>query len=104
MLEVSPDGTYHYAYGPSGLAGLFHNRYALLCAMVASIGGLSFGYDQGVVRPEQAQVSLSRFADVSSQIANILVMRDFVQEFPVTPLQKGILSTPTCGLSCGLLN
>ncbi|KAI5890062.1 general substrate transporter [Schizophyllum commune H4-8] len=73
VLEVSPDGTYHYAYGPSGLAGLFHNRYALLCAMVASIGGLSFGYDQGV-------------------IANILVMRDFVQEFPVTPLQKGILT------------
>ncbi|KAL1759909.1 general substrate transporter [Schizophyllum commune] len=73
VLEVSPDGTYHYAYGPSGLAGLFHNRYALLCAMVASIGGLSFGYDQGV-------------------IANILVMRDFVQQFPVTPLQKGILT------------
>ncbi|KAL1700683.1 major facilitator superfamily domain-containing protein [Schizophyllum commune] len=72
-LEVSPDGSYRYAYGPSGLTGLFHNRYALLCAIVASIGGLSFGYDQGV-------------------IANILVMRDFVQEFPVTPLQKGILT------------
>ncbi|KAI4518247.1 hypothetical protein K525DRAFT_363253 [Schizophyllum commune Loenen D] len=72
-LEISPDGSYRYAYGPSGLTGLFHNRYALLCAIVASIGGLSFGYDQGV-------------------IANILVMRDFVQEFPVTPLQKGILT------------
>ncbi|TRM68921.1 major facilitator superfamily domain-containing protein [Schizophyllum amplum] len=72
-LQVSPDGAYTYSYGPSGLSGLLHNRYALLCAVVASIGGLSFGYDQGV-------------------IANILVMQDFVEEFPVTPLQKGILT------------
>ena len=41
--------SYSYAYGPKGLPGLLHNRYAFLCAFFASIGGLEFGYDQGVV-------------------------------------------------------
>lgn len=43
---------YSYAYGPKGLAGLRHNHYALLCAIFVSIGGLEFGYDQGVVSGE----------------------------------------------------
>ncbi|KAF9443883.1 general substrate transporter [Macrolepiota fuliginosa MF-IS2] len=67
------DGSYNYSYGPGGLAGLRHNRYAFLCAFFASIGGLEFGYDQGV-------------------IANVLVMKDFVNRWPVTPLQKGIMT------------
>lgn len=47
---VQPDGhTYTYSYGPKGLAGFRHNYYTLLCAFFASIGGLEFGYDQGVV-------------------------------------------------------
>ncbi|KAH9475783.1 putative metabolite transport protein CsbC [Psilocybe cubensis] len=64
---------YSYAYGPKGLPGLRHNKYALLCAFFASIGGLEFGYDQGV-------------------IANVLVMEDFMLRWPVTPLQKGIMT------------
>ena len=49
-FTIHADGhCYSYAYGPKGLAGLRHNRYALLCAFFASIGGLEFGYDQGVV-------------------------------------------------------
>jgi hypothetical protein len=48
-ISVRPDGSYNYAYGPGGLLGLKHNYYALLCAFFASIGGLEFGYDQGVV-------------------------------------------------------
>lgn len=49
-FTIHADGhSYSYAYGPKGLAGLRHNRYALLCAFFASIGGLEFGYDQGVV-------------------------------------------------------
>ena len=47
----SDSDTYTYSYGPKGLHGLWHNRYALLCAFFASLGGLTFGYDQGVVRP-----------------------------------------------------
>lgn len=49
-LTILPDGrSYTYAYGPPGLAGLWYNGYALACAFFASIGGLEFGYDQGVV-------------------------------------------------------
>ncbi|KAF8161635.1 general substrate transporter [Crassisporium funariophilum] len=73
-FAISSDGhSYSYSYGPKGLAGLRHNYYALLCAFFASIGGLEFGYDQGV-------------------IANVLVMDDFVRRWPITPLQKGIMT------------
>lgn len=37
------------AYGPPGFRGLFSNQYATLCAAFAAIGGMVFGYDQGVV-------------------------------------------------------
>ncbi|KAF7316583.1 MFS domain-containing protein [Mycena indigotica] len=72
-LKVAEDSSYTYSYGPPGLIGLWHNYYAFLCAVFASIGGLSFGYDQGV-------------------IANVLVMEDFVGRWPITPLQKGALT------------
>ncbi|KAF8142694.1 MFS monosaccharide transporter [Mycena galopus ATCC 62051] len=72
-LTIYADSTYTYSYGPPGLSGLWHNYYALLCAIFASIGGLSFGYDQGV-------------------IANVLVMEDFMRRWPITPLQKGALT------------
>ena len=73
-LTVHPDGTeYSYSYGPSGLAGLRHNQYALWCAVFASIGGLTFGYDQGV-------------------IANVLVMKDFMARWPIGPWEKGLMS------------
>ena len=65
--------SYSYAYGPKGLLGLLHNPYTLGCAVFASIGGLLFGYDQGV-------------------IANVLVMRDFVERWPVSAWEKGLMS------------
>ena len=67
-----------YSYGPSGLAGLWHNQYALLCAVFASIGGLTFGYDQGV-------------------IANVLVMKDFVARWPIGAWEKGLMSASVAG-------
>ncbi|KAK1227922.1 hypothetical protein PQX77_009061 [Marasmius sp. AFHP31] len=72
-FTLHEDGSYTYAYGPTGFLGLRHNSYALACALLASIGGLSFGYDQGV-------------------IANVLVMKDFIGRWPVTALQKGIMT------------
>ena len=36
-------------YGPPGFRGVFTNYYAALCAAFAAIGGMIFGYDQGVV-------------------------------------------------------
>ncbi|KAF8058682.1 general substrate transporter [Lyophyllum atratum] len=76
-FDLQADGhTYAYTYGPKGIAGLLHNYYALICAFFASIGGLTFGYDQGVF----------------PQIANVLVMSDFLQRWPITPLQKGSMT------------
>jgi hypothetical protein len=54
-------------------SSLLDNRYVLGCAAFASIGGLTFGYDQGV-------------------IANVLVMKDFTQRWPIGPWEKGVMS------------
>lgn len=73
-LSIHAEGdSYSYCYGPRGFTGLLRNRYAAGCALFASIGGLSFGYDQGV-------------------IANVLVMRDFLARWPVGPWEKGLMS------------
>ena len=75
ILHVHPDGSgYTYAYGPKGVSGLLHNYYALVCAVFASIGGLTFGYDQGV-------------------IANVLVMKDFVERWHLSAWETGLMST-----------
>ena len=73
VLSTEGGQTYSYAYGPSGVAGLLDNHYTLASAALASIGGLLFGYDQGV-------------------IANVLVMKDFLRQFPLSPWEKGVMS------------
>lgn len=73
-LVVHEDGhTYNYSYGPSGIPGLVHNRYAVASAAFAGIGGISFGYDQGV-------------------ISNVLVMKDFLTRWPIGPWEKGLMT------------
>ncbi|KAI0300838.1 hypothetical protein BC826DRAFT_1090192 [Russula brevipes] len=83
-LSVRADGedhySYTYAYGPAGLAGLRGNTYALRCAVFASLGGLTFGYDQGV-------------------IANVLVMEDFVARWPIGAWERGLM-TAVLELGC----
>jgi hypothetical protein len=37
------------AYGPNGVRGIIGSPYILFAAFVASLGGFSFGYDQGVI-------------------------------------------------------
>jgi MFS family permease len=83
-LTIQPDGnsySYSYYYGPGGFTGLLRNHYAAGCVIFASIGGLSFGYDQGV-------------------IANVLVMKDFLTRWPVGPWEKGLMSMFTSALEC----
>ena len=72
-LVIESTGKYTYAYGPPGLRGLLQNSFAFRCSLFASLGGLTFGYDQGV-------------------IANVLVMKDFVSRWPIGPWEKGLMS------------
>jgi MFS family permease len=37
------------AYGPNGVRGIFSSGYVFGAAFLASLGGFSFGYDQGVI-------------------------------------------------------
>ncbi|CAG8921657.1 unnamed protein product [Penicillium salamii] len=66
-------------YGPPGLKGLVANPFVLLCAACSTLGGLLFGYDQGVV-------------------SVILVMDQFLTEFP--NIDEG---SPGSGFAKGLL-
>ncbi|ROV97115.1 hypothetical protein VMCG_07529 [Cytospora schulzeri] len=50
-------------YGPAGFAGLFASSHVAVCAAFSAIGGLLFGYDQGI-------------------ISVILTMDHFLERFP----------------------
>lgn len=53
-------------YGPPGFKGVLMNSYAALCAAFAAIGGMIFGYDQGVVSIVLVMPQfLARFTQVS---------------------------------------
>ncbi|KAI9927097.1 hypothetical protein ASPWEDRAFT_177557 [Aspergillus wentii DTO 134E9] len=74
------------AYGPAGYKGLVKNPYILLQSFFASIGGLLYGYDQGV-------------------ISGVLVMNNFKKTFPLiasnSTLQGWMVSILTLGAIFG---
>lgn len=53
-------------YGPPGFRGLFSNHYVAFCAAFAAIGGMVFGYDQGVV---SVVLVMPQFLDRFSRVA-----------------------------------
>ncbi|BCS24187.1 sugar porter family MFS transporter [Aspergillus puulaauensis] len=74
-IEADLQGTSQHAedmtadrepYGPPGLQGLLHNPFVLLCAACSALGGLVFGYDQGVV---SVTLVMSQFLDVFPRIS-----------------------------------
>ncbi|GJC99078.1 hypothetical protein ColKHC_07904 [Colletotrichum higginsianum] len=57
-------------YGPSGFRGIFVSHYVAMCAAFSAIGGLLFGYDQGVISVTLVMDEfLSRFPEVSDHAA-----------------------------------
>ncbi|CAM1507732.1 Fc.00g045800.m01.CDS01 [Cosmosporella sp. VM-42] len=53
-------------YGPRGFRGIFASRYVVICASFSAIGGLLFGYDQGVISVTLVMDEfLNRFPEVS---------------------------------------
>ncbi|PWY87233.1 sugar transporter [Aspergillus sclerotioniger CBS 115572] len=76
------------SYGPAGYKGLVDNPFLLFLSLFASIGGVLFGYDQGV-------------------ISGVLVMTSFDKEFPSlannSTLQGWMVSVLTLGAMFGAL-
>lgn len=72
---VLPPGRETLSYGRTGITSLFDSRFVLGAALLASMGGFSFGYDQGV-------------------IPVINVMPQFHAAFPeaATPFGKGFMT------------
>ncbi|SPN99939.1 related to transporter (major facilitator superfamily) [Cephalotrichum gorgonifer] len=85
---ASPTGDIEIAYGPSGIKGLAREPYIFFLACFASIGGVLFGYDQGV-------------------ISGVLVMNNFGKQFPTLAndpvLQGWMVAVLTLGAMFGAL-
>lgn len=74
-VEISLNPAEDVSYGQSGIRGLVDSPYVGGAALLASLGGFSFGYDQGV-------------------ISIINVMQHFHDVFPeaATPFGKGFMT------------
>ncbi|KAL4920844.1 general substrate transporter [Aspergillus aurantiobrunneus] len=84
--DLAPAGNIEISYGKPGFKGLFDEPYLLFLACFASIGGVLFGYDQGV-------------------ISGVLVMNNFEKQFPDlasdATLQGWMVSVLTLGAMFG---
>ncbi|KAL4806395.1 sugar transporter [Aspergillus unguis] len=88
ISETGPNGPIEISYGKSGFKGLVEAPYLFFLSCFASIGGVLFGYDQGV-------------------ISGVLVMNNFSQQFPLlasnATLQGWMVSILTLGAMFGAL-
>ncbi|KAF7550240.1 hypothetical protein G7Z17_g5846 [Cylindrodendrum hubeiense] len=85
---ISPAGGVEISYGEAGYKGLIREPYIFFLACFASIGGVLFGYDQGV-------------------ISGVLVMNNFAKQFPLLAsdetLQGWMVAVLTLGAMFGAL-
>ncbi|KUI74008.1 Sugar transport protein 7 [Cytospora mali] len=56
------------AYGPSGFAGLFASSHVALCVAFSAIGGLLFGYDQGII---SVIITMDNFLDKFPEVSEL---------------------------------
>lgn len=77
MQNIGNDSVHHPeavsehrdTYGPSGFRGVFTNRRPALYALFIALGGLIFGYDQGVISVVLVMPQfLARFTRVSDSV------------------------------------
>ncbi|KAF1843860.1 general substrate transporter [Cucurbitaria berberidis CBS 394.84] len=75
-------------YGPAGFKGLFSNHYVAMCAAFATIGGLLFGYDQGVI---SVTLVMDQFLDQFPRVANTASGAGFWKGLMTAMLELGAL-------------
>ncbi|KAI8652179.1 MFS domain-containing protein [Fusarium keratoplasticum] len=80
-------------YGPSGFRGLFSSPYVAMCAAFSAIGGLLFGYDQGVI---SVTLVMEHFLDRFPEVGN---------DAPGAGFKKGLMTAMiTLGAFIGAIN
>ncbi|RSL37933.1 hypothetical protein CEP53_015345, partial [Fusarium sp. AF-6] len=80
-------------YGPSGFRGLFNSPYVALCAAFSALGGLLFGYDQGVI---SVTLVMDHFLDRFPEVSD---------DAPGAGFKKGLMTAMiTLGAFIGAIN
>ncbi|KAL2681380.1 hypothetical protein Neosp_008991 [[Neocosmospora] mangrovei] len=80
-------------YGPSGFRGLFNSQYVALCAAFSALGGLLFGYDQGVI---SVTLVMDQFLDRFPEVSD---------DAPGAGFKKGLMTAMiTLGAFIGAIN
>ncbi|TVY84653.1 MFS glucose transporter mfs1 [Lachnellula suecica] len=83
-VSLAVTGDNELSYGPPGYKGLIKEPYIFFLACFASIGGLLFGYDQGV-------------------ISGVLVMSNFAKQFPTLANDAGLQGWMVAVLTLGAM-
>jgi MFS family permease len=76
----------HLSYGQNGLAGIIASPYVCGAAFLASLGGFSFGYDQGVI---SLILTMSQFHEVFPETADGHPNQGFYKGFLIGMLELG---------------
>ncbi|KAI9730107.1 MAG: hypothetical protein M1834_006099 [Cirrosporium novae-zelandiae] len=75
-------------YGPPGFHGVFSNSYVAACAAFSALGGMLFGYDQGVV---SVILVMPQFLDRFGRVAETASGAGFWKGFLTAMIELGAL-------------